>query len=245
MSADALPTEEDQPEAAVTEAPETGTSQEAAFEAPFNINDIEDDTVRGEVERYVKQTQGAFTKKTQGLASQRAEYEQAKADAEVWRALQADPALRQQLLNTLAAEAGYQLPEDDTDPVDQLSARQDALEAQLAARAQQDQQQERIAQIGAQADQELGALGDLTDEERELIIGQAASMPARADGFLDIESAHNAVQAAIGAAQKRYRASKKAPHVSRSGVAGQKKVDLSDTDARQEFMASLVDAYTE
>src|SRR5262245_17138397 len=56
------------PEAPATPPATTGTSD--AFETPFNLNDVPEE-VREYVDRYNKQLQGAYTRKTQELAEQR------------------------------------------------------------------------------------------------------------------------------------------------------------------------------
>jgi hypothetical protein len=232
MSADALPPEEDQLEAE-SGAPESGISPNE--DAPFNINDIADEQVRAEVERYQKQVQADYTRKTQELASQRAEYEQAQ---QFIQGLQTDPATRQALFAELAAEHGYTLSDDEEpdDPWERLEARQAAIEQRFAQQEAAEQEQQMIAAVAAQVEADFAEMPGLTEKQQKLIVDSAASRPATPEGFLDVKGVYREFLEAAQDFSKAQRKSKQAPQVSRAGVAGQVKVDLSDPEARQEAM---------
>jgi hypothetical protein len=237
MAADALPDEGDQLEPEV-EAPESGISPQD--DAPFNINEITDQQVREQVERYNRQLQGDYTRKTQELASQRAEFEQAQAYVQ---SLQTDPATRQQLMNELLTEHGYTLPEDEElDPSERLEARVAAMEQAEWQRAQQAQEEQVIAVVAAQVEQDFLSMPGLSEKQKKLIVDSAASRPATPDGFLDVKGVYQEFLEAAQDFAKAQRAAKKAPAVARAGVAGQVKVDLSDTDARQAAMLAHIQA---
>lgn len=243
MSADALPPEEDQQ--ALDTAPDTGTSQQD--DAPFNINDIADENVRAEVERYNRQIQADYTRKTQSLADERRYVEQTRQEAEAWRALQSDPAMQAQVLQQLAEQQGYALPDPEeedvyADPTEQLAARLDAIEQQMANQTQAATQDAQVQHIAGRAETDIAQLGQFTEAEVAAIVNTAASMPARDDGYLDVEGANQALEAAFTARQERYKQTKRAQAAPRAGVAGQKQVDLSDPEARAAHMLAIVQA---
>lgn len=240
MSADATPFGDQESEVEVN-APTDGTSEEQ-FEAPFNIDEASEE-IRGELDRRLKEMQGAFTKKTQGLAETRTQYEQRLQAAQAWETLQSDPEAQQQYFRHLAVEQGYQLPEDDdTDPVEQLRARLDAQEARLTAREQAQQEADTVAQVENLLGQQLDELSVTDETERKWIVDSALTNAPTGDGIPNIAAAKHRFDELKDHVQKTYRASKKAPHVSRAGVAGQAKVDLSDEDQRRAQMLAIVQA---
>lgn len=248
MSTDALPSEGDQLEAETIEAPDTGTSQNEGFQAPFNINDIEDQQVREHVERYQKQLQGAYTKKTQENARERDEYLRAQRDAEAWQRVQSDPAAQQELLKQLAELQGYQLPEDDQDDVsvvDQLAREVAELKAAHQAGIEQQAQQSQVAHVEQLIGTQLDQFGVTDEDEREVIVALSLTSDPTADGLPDIEKAVERFREKQANFQKAWRNSKKAPSVSRGGAAGQKQVDLSDKDQRQALMLAHLQAASE
>lgn len=236
METDAPLETEDQP--TIDEAPDTGTSHE--FEAPFDINSIEDEAVRGELDRRLKEMQGAFTKKTQSLAEERKQFQQAQQYIE---SLQTDPATRKQLLAELAADQGYELPDDEeADPYDRIQARLDAAEAREQARDKREQETVFVQTLEAQVEKDFAELGDLTEKQQKLIVDAAVSRGLTDEGFLDVKGVYQDFLEAAQAPNKAYRKSKQAPHVARAGVAGQAKVDLRDPEARSKHMLALVQA---
>lgn len=233
---DEAPETQDQP---AVEAPDTGTSQ---FEAPFNINDV-DESYRGDVERYVKQTQGAFTKKTQELATERQQYQQA---VDFVTRLQSDPEFQAQQFRQLGGALGYEIqdpaPVEFADPVEELRAELAELKAWKNQTAQQTEEQQLVAQLDQHVESELDRLGVKGDAQRDFVVRQAVTMPPRPDGTLNVEHALQAIQQDLYAEwQADYIRSKKAPRVV-PGVQGQKAPNHTNAEDRTARLAAIVAA---
>lgn len=231
------------------DAPETtGTSDttpEADLEAPFRLDDV-DESYRADVERYAKQLQGAYTRKTQDLAEQRRELEELQQLRE--KLYSDDTEQREKALQGLLDELGYELDQDDAttdepsdgyiDPVDELRQRLDAREeAEAAARAEAEQ----LAAVEAQVNAATAALtayeqdnGELSETAKTAIVTYAGSLPRTNDGLPDMESAIKLWESDRAEAVETYLNSKRnvesAPDL--NGSTGTEQVNLSDRATR-------------
>jgi chromosome segregation ATPase len=231
------------------DAPETGTSEhatpEADLDAPFRLDDV-DESYRSDVERYAKQLQGAYTRKTQELAEQRRELEDLQQLRE--KLYSEDTEQREQALQGLLDELGYELDKDDdttdtlndeyVDPVEELRQRLDAreqAEAQAAAEAKE------LAAVEAQVNAAQEALaayeqdsGELSETAKTAIVTYAGSLPRTSDGLPDMESAIKLWESDRAEAVENYLNSKRnveaAPDL--NGSTGTEQVNLSDRATR-------------
>lgn len=231
------------------DAPETGTSEhatpEADLDAPFRLDDV-DESYRSDVERYAKQLQGAYTRKTQELAEQRRELEDLQQLRE--KLYSEDTDQREQALQGLLDELGYELDKDDdttdtlndeyVDPVEELRQRLDAreqAEAQAAAEAKE------LAAVEAQVNAAQEALaayeqdsGELSETAKTAIVTYAGSLPRTSDGLPDMESAIKLWESDRAEAVENYLNSKRnveaAPDL--NGSTGTEQVNLSDRATR-------------
>jgi hypothetical protein len=137
-----------QPQSAPTTPPAGAGTSDAGFETPFNINDVPE-AHRPYVEAYQKQLQGAFTRKTQEIAAERARYEQANGFYERLNAedeSERDAAIRE-LLKANGWDTGDEPEPQYEDTTEQPGypptedPRITELQARLDARDQADQAQ--------------------------------------------------------------------------------------------------------
>jgi hypothetical protein len=189
----------------------SGTQDEPTVLESFRLEDIEDPDMRGHVERYVKQVQGDYTRKTQAVAQARHEAEQAMALADQLR----NPETRLQALEALGLElvsddepeitdpAGgqHELGLDPTDPVhaELLAMRQwrEQQEAQAQQRQQADLQAQQEATVLAHVDDALDTYAEtigkgedgLDDLTRRRIIAMAATAPRLPNGLPNMDVA--------------------------------------------------------
>jgi hypothetical protein len=188
----------------------SGTQDEPGVLESFRLEDIEDPDMRGHVERYVKQVQGDYTRKTQEVARARHEAQQAIALAEQLQ----NPETRLQALDAL----GLEIVSDDDEITDGAPPADlegldpsDPVHAELLAMRQWREQQEATAQqreqAAAQAQQEAQVLAHvddaldtyaesigkaedgLPDHTRRRIIAMAATAPRQPNGLPDMDVA--------------------------------------------------------
>ena len=200
--AEDTPVTTDQVEPAIdAPAVDSGTSEptpEAALDAPFSLEDV-DESYRSDVERYAKQLQGAYTRKTQSLADERAELKQLKTlQGELYSD---DPEKRDAALSTLLDDLGYEIdgneaPEGDyeeyVDPVDELKARIDRMETEKVTQQAEQQELDAVEAQVTFAEQSLTAYEQktpLTETARLAIVTYAGSLPRQENGLPDMESA--------------------------------------------------------
>lgn len=240
------------PEAASTEDPttapaESGTSDptpaEPAFETPFNINEV-DEAYREHVERYNRQLQGAYTRKTQELAQQRSSL----ADTIALHEALANDDTRDEAIRNLLSQHGWEVGDDDPDPDpapahaadpagdpappsadDDVRARLAAIEADRQAEREAAEQRARDEYASAVADavnegieayRTAEKLEKVSEETRTAIVAIARSLQPLDGGMPDMESAIAIHQANLAADRQRYIASKDVPTPELSGVAG-------------------------
>lgn len=245
---ESTPPSEDQEQVTQTEAPavDSGTSpeSEAQFEAPFNIHDVPEE-VRPHVERYQRQLQGAYTKKTQSLAEQRAQFDQAQQAAQYMAALHSDPDVQRQEFQRLAQSLGYEIEEPEeayVDPTDHLNQRLSAVEQTFEQAQAAQQEQQYLASLAQDADQRLGQMGIDDPQAREWIKRTAAAgYELTDDGTLDVDAAYAEFRAMEEHLVKEYVKSKRSPQAP-GGVQGQVKPDLSTPEGRVRHAASVVEA---
>jgi hypothetical protein len=113
------------------------------------------------------------------------------------------------------------------------------------SQTQAETQNAQMAHIAERAEADIAALGQFSEAEMAAIIQQASSLPARADGYMDVETANAVLDDVYNARYERYRQTKRAPAAPRAGVAGQKQADLSTEEGRAAHMLSIVEAEQE
>jgi hypothetical protein len=198
---------------------------EESFVDSYNPNDVPEEA-RPQLEAAYKQLQAAYTEKTQGLAKERQEAEQAR---EIVQAL-ADPTRAPEVLKFFGLELEPDQEEDDfpLDPDERL----DQMEANFA----QWQQQQAEAQQAAAAEDELikeiegleGAAGrEFTEKEIRVLSGRES----------DPKVLHGLMEEIRGEDKKQWeedlRKGKTAPRRPGSGTPASKAVDLSKLSGRE------------
>lgn len=243
------PATDQSPEESAVDAPvvDGGTSEETGFETPFNINDVAPE-YREDVERYVKQVQGAYTSKTQSLAEQRKQYE---ADLEYVNGLRSNPETQLATFRELAALHGYELDDGDEVEEDVQDApvyedpRLTELLAQLDAEQAKEQEAafiqgvaESIAAGVAEVEKEFGR--ELDEEERGIV--ELYAIAHAEEGQPGVSKAVERLKRLESNLQTRWIDSKKSPQTY-SGVPGSEKLDFNDEEARRDRMAAIVAAH--
>ncbi len=250
------PAEQAAPEGAPADS---GTSGENTVLERFKLEDVPEG-IREHVERYVKQVQGDYTRKTTTLAEQRraVEAEAAQiADIRDTFAKLEDEDTRESAIEALVTKYGYTFEEAEAeaeaaeseaetpgtaelrDPrVDDLLARQAADEqaqaeadAQAEAEAQRDKVMDHVDDaLDTYAESE--GLTELPAGQRRQIIAIAAALP-RLDGDLpNMEAAIAEYEAEKAAVVDRYLASKRGTVPDVTGSTGAEKFDPRDTKQR-------------
>lgn len=187
-------------------------------------------------------TQASYTRSQQDLAQLR-EWQQS---------LQEDPETQEQVLRQLAESLGYQLDDEDQDqdPLSEIQARQQALEAQWQESQEQAQQEALLNEMDRFVDTELGSLASaegrqdgFTDKEQKIILSHAVAAfpPDEQTGMPQVKAAFEEVKDLLGDAQQRWVKSKQAPLAPQPGTAGSEKLDLSDDDVRQAATARIIE----
>jgi hypothetical protein len=236
--------QQDQPQTEEV-APQEDTATES-FTDSFNPDQLPEEA-RAAYDSAYKQMQADYTRKTQEVADQRREAEEAQ---ELISALQ-DPQYRDAALQVLGIQP--QAEDDQADEFeDYLSEdeRLDRIEQYLEGQQAQQQDSE-IEQLENQyLDQEFAKLEksiarDLTDDEAELLFVTATHPTFRdSNGLPDVQAAYDRVKQLEQGAQQRYVESKKAPRAP-MGSAGSKQIDLNDDEARTEVLAQMIEAAAE
>ena len=248
----------------VTTPAATDVDPAADLGASFKLDDVPEE-YREHVERYVRMTHGAFTRKSQTVAQQRKE-------AEAAIALQAklnDPETRDEALRELLSTSGWSVMEDEptaasataeveegttpepaaavtTDP--DLAARIEKIEqAQAAATAAQaaEQREEYLDAVQDVIDEgmeelrsELG-LDDVPAHVKELVLGFAKQLPAVEGLWPDMKGAAARYQELRAAEIQAYVATKRAPDVNAAGSAGTPKFNPKDRKERLAAMEAI------
>jgi hypothetical protein len=160
-----------------------------------------------------------------------------------------DPDTRRQ-----AAEAlGYELPEEEDveefepaeydDPIEQLSARQQAIEEQFNQSREEQQMAQEAALARALTDERLAQLEGLAPEDQDLVLAYAinALPPVREPGvpvpLPDVQGAFEYFQARETERQKAWGKSKRAPYVMPGGRAATEAPVLGPNATHEERVA--------
>ena len=225
--------EQEKPESAPDEgqAPEFFTEQFDVEKLPPEIRS-QYDSMRAD-----------YTKKTQTVAEQRKQHDE---DLRFLESLRSDPDVQLQALKELAQQHGYELDDEPEQPQeeDQDQPLYDPRVDELLAERDQQHQEAELDQLEKQIDGEIDAVGkqdgrDFTKAEKELLFSYTLALPPDGEGP-DVKGAYELLKEAENDAVKRYVESKRAPQAPSSGQAGSPDIDLSDTDARRERMAAIM-----
>jgi hypothetical protein len=262
-------------------APE-GTSagtEDATEDAPvgdesftnFRIEDVPEEH-REYVEKAYKQLQGDYTRKTQSLAQERQEAENAMAfiaalqsedqRADALRQIAQAYGGEQALLDILGYET--EEPDLDTEPFDEdidpddpnaaMRAEWEQFKAfqaqQLAAQEEAEAakaEEEHLDRIDQSVTDQLSALakqhGEISPEEEQLLIGHALANPPDENGFPRLAAAYDALQASYSARQQRWAKSKETTHVAPDGQAATQVPDLDNERERRDHLAAAIAAH--
>ena len=239
----------EQPDAAKldTDAP---VADEQVAEQSFTS--VKPDELPEELQATYKSLQADYTRKTQEVASQRKEAEQA---TEFWNAIRSkDPNVLRQIADTYGQETvldalGYALEEDEPDtpddPLEALRQEIEGVKSQLTQKEQKAQEEALLAQIEADITKQFSGL-DLADEEQEIVTAHALTAGyVTPEGFPDVKKAYEDFTKVLEGRQKKWVEGKRAPRTPVQGTAGSEKVDLNDEDARRALIASMLEANSE
>lgn len=231
----APPVEADQPDVEAPAETSGQGEQESPqyFEENFDPSSLDDALVPA-----YKQMQAAFTKKTQSVAEERKQYEQA---LEFVRALQ-DPETAGEALAALGYDfdSEDEVPQEELDPAAQMYEEWQAFKEQQAQQQQIQELDALESQINAEIVEATKHLGDLSEKQHEWVFDRLLAIPPKDDGSPDIEQAVKDFEEMLEWAQERYKASKRDAAQAPAGSAGQEKVDLSDERARVSRLAALI-----
>lgn len=232
---DEAPAEQDQP--VTPEAPETDqpTEGEESFTDSYNPSELPED-VRPHVEAAYKQLQSDYTTKTQSLAEERREAEQAQAIIE---GLQ-NPELAPLYLKQLGYDPndpqflgmlGYELADDEmdedeyVDPEDRINR----LESFLAEQENQRFQEQQMAQVEDLIAEGIEKMeGDEPFDEDEIaIIRNYAETHPDPRGMPNVKGGVDLLRGIVSKKQQAWIDSKKSPRAPGSGSNAKRQVDLS------------------
>lgn len=147
-----------------------------------------------------------------------------------------------------AAQAlGLEFVQDDDEEAPELAdnpleTRLEALERQIAEQAAAAEQQQFLERAQAHVDAQFQTLPDLEEADKEWVIARALELPANEEGLPDIQGAHKVLKEYEADLQKRWAASKKAPHVSPVGSQATSTPNLDDPNERRAYMAQMLEA---
>lgn len=236
------PAEQDQP--ITSEAPETDqpTGGEESFTDSYNPNDVPEEA-RPALEAAYKQLQSAYTSKTQTLAQERQEAEQAQQiiDALANPQSQAD-VLKHFGINLVDDSEDEELFAGEPDP----NQRIDQLEQQLAGQQQEQQAIQASEQELVYIASEIEALEkdqdeEFSAEEQQFLADIARANPAQ-NGAPDVKKAAQLLSGLYDQRQKAWIESKKAPRRPANGTPASKAADLTNPEERRRVMAEAADA---
>lgn len=186
-----------------------------------------------------KQMQGAWTQKTQALAEQRKEMEQAQA---LLHALQ-DPATQADALAALGYEVADDEPEDgyEPDPTEQMRSEWEQFKAQQAEQEQLQYLEATEKHIYSEIADKTRHLGELPQTVQDAIFDHAIALGVTDTGDVDVARAVKDFEEEVfGWAQKRYVESKRDAPQPPASSPGQPVFDATDQKARVERMTSIL-----
>lgn len=232
--------EQDQPEPSASPELEgsdqpSGDGDEAeSFATSFNPDELPE-----EIRPRYQQMQADYTRKTQELARQRKEAEQAQ---EIFDALldpERAPAVLAALGYELDAEEAGDEEIDDYDYVDpdieSVRAEVEDLRSTLASQAEEDFLIREIAGIESQINRKL-------DADEINLVAQIAMDNRMPDGAPDVQTAWATIQSIVAAEKQRWVSRKKGtPRPPGRGVSEvDERVDRSDPEARRQLMENIL-----
>lgn len=220
--------------------------------AEDTFTSVKPDELPEELQATYKSLQADYTRKTQTLAEQRREAEQA---TEFWNAIRSqDPNAIRQIADVYGQETvldalGYALDEDEpsepVDPLEELRAKVEGLEGQLTQKEQKAQEEALLSQIEADITKQFSGL-DLDDKEQEIVTAHALTAGyVTPEGFPDVKKAYEDFTGVLEGRQKKWVEGKRAPRTPVQGTAGSEKIDFSNEDARRALIASMLEANSE
>ena len=253
--------DENQGDAPLTESPVAEQAADVAGQqadpaeelgAGFRLADV-DEAYRPDVERYVKQAQGAFTRKTQELASQRAE----AREAVEFQARLEDEGTREQALRELLDRYDLDIEfEDDSEPeVEQADNGQPTeYERRIMALEERDRQREvdgytQAVQTRLSTDLAQWAEARGLHEAPEHVVNQVLSnlqnMAPLEDGMPDTQAALELYEAEEARVIDAYLKTKRSNRpLDTSGTSQTTEhVDLSDRNARLKKAQEIAGRY--
>lgn len=216
-------------------------------------------TLPAELQPAYNQLRADYTRKTQTVAAQRQEAEDALAFISALNTEGEREAALSQLAEALGPEAilsalGYELDNEDSGIPESGGApapsdpRIDQIMQHLEAQDSEAQEAALISQIQDYAENEFTRLGIEKDDEdmKELILGRAAVYDLDADGLPQIEAAAKDVARLLSKQRGAFFERKEnAPGAPLSGSVGQEDdFDFSDPDARAQAIARVMQGQT-
>ena len=229
--------------------PEPDAGQDSGFDPPFALADVPEE-YRDHVDRYVRQARASVLQAKQQFAEQRKAVEaEREAIAEYERLAELDTRLRdpgtrlaaaQEFLDAYGLE--YEAPGGE-DPYGGPAAEEDAPLPQdprleeLWQREEQREEQERLDYLRGHVEDAIGTWSeregrDMTENERQFVISQAAVLPAADDGLPDMEAALAQLDAYNARLIEDYIQSKKATVPAAGGESGVPAFSPSNTQER-------------
>lgn len=233
--------------------------------ASFKLSDVPEE-YREHVERYVRMTHGAFTRKSQTVAEQRRAAEKA---LELQARLD-DPGTRDEALKELLSQSGWSVMDDEppaapataendgpeAEPSSQatadpeLAARLAAIEQRQAAQDAKEAAEQREDYLDAVQDVINEGLGDLAQElgtsaeslpahVKDLVLGFARQLPPIEGQWPDMKGAAARYHELRAAEIQAYVATKRAPEVNAEGSAGTQKFDPKNRKERLAAMEAI------
>lgn len=221
----------DAPEAPVEDQPQG--SEEESFTDSYNPNDVPEEA-RPMLEAAYKQLQSAYTSKTQTLAQERQEAEQAR---QILQAL-ANPDTAPEVLKHFGlelAEEDLEEPVFEPDPEERINQLEQQLGAWQEEQAQAaTQQAEEDSLVAGIEEMEQKAGREFSDKEIRVLSGRET----------DPKVLYGLMEEIVNERQKSWIDSKKAPRIPGSGKPGSKAADPS-TEAGRLAMAEEAAAMAE
>lgn len=158
------------------------------------------------------------------------------------------PELQSQALQMLGLEMESEEDDEDEDDFPDTEAELQQIKEYLAQQEQdkeqsrlQEMEEDYIASTLEEIEKKEGF--ELSDHELDLVVSTALTNRLE-DGRPDLQGAIEALKESEKSARERYVKSKKAPTVPQ-GQSGDRKIDLSDDDARREEMGRIMDSLEE
>jgi len=221
-------------------------------QAPDSFWNGDPATLPDEVQPVYKNLQADYTRKSQEIANQRREAEQATA---FYNAIQSqDPQALRQIADVYGQETvldtfGYALDNDDpqeySDPIDALRKELDELKGNVTKGEQKAQEEALLVQIESDIAQQFKGV-DLSEKEQEIVTAHALTAGyVTADGFPDVKKAYADFEEVLSEQQKKWASGKRAPRQPVQGTTGSDKVDFGNEDERRALIASMLDANSE